>query len=171
MCLGLRTTRGNLGTELKSTLRARWQRIFSLACLASSMRLRTSWGRLLCQLHKHDWEPAPALDRKGEFDASRPGRYFRCRRPDCRILRGPLKLGVWGNWVQTDDFLVLVASNCNRCHGLGYAGKMRLPDGVLARVPCHCLRIQPAFIEVPAEGPARRKLRHEVEQVQVAVGQ
>ncbi len=115
----------------------------------ASWPLVKAWWRLLCFVGSHEWELAPALDAQAEPVPSKKGRYWRCRRPACRAMRGNLALVAFGKWLESDDFMVLVRADCPRCYGRGYTGKMLLADGAKAKVPCGCMRLQPMFIEVP----------------------
>lgn len=155
-----------MGTNYK----ARWARILGLAVMTVKFKAQRHIQRLGCAFGRHDWEPAPALDKDGKFDCSRPGRYFRCRRPDCQVIRGPVKLAQIGHWQETADFMVIIDLQCRACWGRGYTGLMNLPDGMQARVPCKCLRVQPAFLQVATNGSDRRKLRKQVEEAVVGSG-
>lgn len=125
--------------------------------LAQSWPWRRRWGRVLCALNRHDWEHTVALDEKGEPHRDENGRVkpsdlMRCKRLDCRIYRGALKLVQVGRWLQTDDFMVMARADCPQCYGRGYARKMILDPTSRAKMPCPCLRVQPLFVErVPAK--------------------
>jgi len=110
-------------------------------------RLLLLWWKLLCSLNRHDFLQAPALNAKGEFDVGKPGRYFRCRRPNCQQIRGKPRLVVVGQWIEIDDIMVLAKASCKDCQGRGYQRKLVLPNGAKVKQPCHCLRLQPMYIE------------------------
>lgn len=125
-------------------LRSTWRRLW----LAHTWPVRRRWGWLECHLlNFHEWEDAPALDAKGNFVLSKPGRWRMCKRPDCRIFRGKPALVATPKWLESDDFIVIARRDCGRCYGRGYTGLMILSAGVKSKVPCNCLRIQPAYIE------------------------
>ncbi len=151
----------------------RWQfvhsRIFEPVALAlrkfwlvRTWPIRRRWAVLQCTLNRHLFEEAPALDYQGEFVAGKPGRYARCIRPGCGVLRGQVKLFQNERWAESDAFMVLVRRSCPDCHGRGYTGMMAVPGGGRAAVPCRCIRVQPAYIQSPPPErlkPWRQKAR------------
>jgi hypothetical protein len=106
-----------------------------------------------CALNFHKWEEAPALTDKGDYNLACPGRYARCARSACQIFRDKPLLLVDKSYTEIPEFLCLAKRSCPSCMGRGYSKKMMLPNqdpkGKPARckVPCNCLRIQPAFVE------------------------
>lgn len=107
----------------------------------------------LCALTFHKWEEAPALNERGEYNLACPGRYARCSRSACQIFRDKPLLLVDKSYTEIPEFLVLAKRSCPSCMGRGFSKRMLLPNqdpkGKPARckVPCGCLRIQPAFVE------------------------
>lgn len=119
--------------------------------IAKLWPLIKAWGHVLCVTNHHDWEDTYALDDKGEPVPGKLGSYKRCKRGHCRIYRGQIKLLSIGKWIETDDFMTLAQDTCPQCHGRGYRQRMILPGGARAKVPCGCVRVQPRFIDAPAE--------------------
>jgi hypothetical protein len=137
----------------------RWRRIARKVWLIGTWRLGQWWGRQMCTLNLHQWKDAPALDRNGEFDLSKPGRFQACERPACRIFRGKPRLVHVGHWLETDDFIVLARTDCKRCCGRGYTGRMMMDDGGRCLVPCACLRVQPGYISYPPKPPTKPRTK------------
>jgi hypothetical protein len=121
-------------------------------------------GMVLCAVSRHDWEGAPALTKDGtpSYDDQghiKPGQFARCCRPRCRVFGGLPKLLEVENWLQTDDFMVLANKQCRLCFGRGYSRQMLLPGAAKAKMPCTCLRIQPAFVRKATEEEQKRGKR------------
>lgn len=160
-------------TTPQMTVNTRWRRILAIGWVTLRMKIerRLNLDKWRCVFGRHDWEPSPAVDVKGNYDSTRPGRHFRCARPSCRVLRGPVALLQVGHWLESPDFMVILDTNCKRCFGRGYTGLMNLGDGMQAKRPCACLRVQPAYIQAAVHDPRlARKLRREIGEAVMAAG-
>lgn len=120
---------------------------------AKTWPIRKKLMVLACMLNRHDWEDAYAVDATGEPARDengrvKPSRFRRCKRPGCRVFSDQPQLVAVGNWLETDDFMVLARKDCQRCFGRGFYRKMVLPGAAKAKLPCDvCLRVQPRYVE------------------------
>lgn len=162
-----------MSTTPQMGVNARWRRILALGWVTVWLKVerKLNLDKWRCTFNRHDWEPSPAVDVKGNYDSTRPGRYFRCARTKCRAMRGPVALLQVGKWQESPDFMVILDTNCKRCFGRGYTGLMNLGDGMQAKLPCACLKLQPAYIQAAVHDPKlARKLRRDIGEAVAAAG-
>lgn len=134
----------NLTTGVQA---ANWRERLGLWWVAKAWPWKQRWGAFLCAINRHQLQPAPALDAKGDFDLTKPGRYLRCARLRCQVFAGRHLLVRTDKWAEIDTMMVIARLDCPQCFGRGYRGKLKLTDDAKAQLPCNCLRIQPAYVE------------------------
>lgn len=137
-----------------------WRSLYSAVRFAAPLAFRKWWltktwpvqlklGQLKCAFNSHDFMEAPALDKNGDIDLTKPGRYQRCKRPKCQLFAGKPALLVADKWAELDTVMVICRTNCPKCYGRGFTGKMLLDKAGSAKaaIPCPCIRVQPAYCE------------------------